>query len=86
MNERVHITNVDRKQSLTDTPDLIASSLALVLSPKVTRFSTDGPTNVIPLSAQAWAKSAFSDKNPYPGWIASTLFFLATSIMFSMLR
>ena len=47
---------------LTDTPALMASSRALVLSPNVSRFWTDGPTKVMSLSAQAWANSADSDR------------------------
>ncbi len=46
--------------------------------PNVCRFSAVGPTKVIPLSLQALAKSVLSERNPYPGWIASTL--LATAI------
>lgn len=34
--------------------------------------SGDGPINRIPASTHASAKSDRSDKNPYPGWIAST--------------
>ncbi len=30
-----------------------------------------GPIQVSPASRTAWANSAFSDRNPYPGWIAS---------------
>lgn len=29
-----------------------------------------GPINVRPVSSQSLAKSALSDKKPYPGWIA----------------
>jgi hypothetical protein len=36
--------------------------------------SGDGPINRIPASTHASAKSDRSDKNPYPGWIASTSF------------
>jgi len=36
--------------------------------------SGDGPINRIPASTHASAKSDRSDKNPYPGWIASTPF------------
>lgn len=32
----------------------------------------------------ARAKSAFSDKNPYPGMIASALYFFAISIICSL--
>ena len=44
-----------------------ASRLAAVLSPNVSSCSGVGPTNVMPLAAQARAKAAFSDRKPYPG-------------------
>lgn len=31
-----------------------------------------GPMKVMPSSAQRRAKVAFSDRKPYPGWMAST--------------
>ena len=46
------------------TPALSAALLAATLSPIL---SSRGPIKVIPASSQALAKSAFSDKNPYPG-------------------
>ena len=33
--------------------------------------SGEGPTQVIPASMMERAKSASSDRNPYPGWMAS---------------
>jgi hypothetical protein len=46
-------------------------SFARALSPIASIADAGGPTNTIPAAAQARANSAFSDKNPYPGWIAS---------------
>lgn len=34
--------------------------------------SGEGPTKAMPSSSQRRANVAFSDKNPYPGWMAST--------------
>ena len=34
--------------------------------------AADGPINLMPALTQASAKSDRSDRNPYPGWIAST--------------
>ena len=55
----------------TGTLAAMAASRALVLSLKVFKFSTVGPTNVNPASAHACANCGLSDKKPYPGWIAS---------------
>ena len=46
------------------TPHWMAISLALSLSPIFASTSEDGPTNRIPFSSQARAKSAFSDRKP----------------------
>ena len=46
---------------------LSAAFLAATLSPILSRSSGRGPIKVIPASAHALAKSAFSDKKPYPG-------------------
>ena len=32
-----------------------------------------GPMNVIPLASHRSTNFAFSDKNPYPGWIACSI-------------
>ncbi len=62
----------------TGNPASWAIRRAAVLSPNFRSMAGVGPTNVIPASAQACAKSAFSDRNPYPGWIASTSWSRAT--------
>ncbi len=51
----------------TGTLAAIACARAAVLSPIEPRRSADGPMKVIPSRSQARAKSAFSDRNPYPG-------------------
>jgi hypothetical protein len=45
-----------------------------------------GPIQVIPASMTAWAKSAFSARNPYPGWIASAPLREAMSTILSIRR
>ena len=41
------------------------------LSPMRRIISASGPMNVNPHEAQTSAKCAFSERNPYPGWMAS---------------
>ena len=41
----------------------------------------EGPQNKILLSSQALAKSLFSDRKPYPGWITSIFFSKTSSLM-----
>ena len=48
-----------------------AVARALILSPRASMASGEGPTQVIPASMMERAKSASSDRNPYPGWMAS---------------
>ena len=49
---------------MTGTLALVAISLALALSPKLTMASAEGPINLILQSEHCSAKSAFSAKNP----------------------
>jgi hypothetical protein len=44
---------------------------AFALSPPILIFSAVGPMKVIPEVAQASVKWGFSERKPYPGWIAS---------------
>ncbi len=53
------------------TPASAAASRELILSPMTSMASGGGPTNVTPWAVTARAKSAFSEKKPYPGWTAS---------------
>ena len=41
----------------------------------------DGPTQMMPSFLTFLAKEAFSDKKPYPGWIACAPDFLAALII-----
>jgi len=49
----------------------VFSSFA-TLSPILAITAAGGPINLIPALTQASAKSDLSERNPYPGWIAST--------------
>ncbi len=44
---------------------------AATLSPRSRMACGGGPIHVRPASSTAWANSAFSERKPYPGWIAS---------------
>lgn len=46
---------------------------ALVLSPRESMTSGLGPMKTKPASSTFFAKEAFSERNPYPGWIIETL-------------
>ena len=61
-------------------------SLARVLKPIARIASAGGPTNLTPASAQASAKSAFSLRKPYPGWMASAPDLPAASTILSVLK
>ena len=56
------------------------------MSPSCSSTSGRGPTNVIPASAHARANCAFSDRNPYPGWTASTPTLFANPTILGMSR
>ena len=53
------------------TPLASAIARAVCLSPKSRICPGVGPMKAIPASSHLSANSAFSLKNPYPGWIAS---------------
>ena len=65
----------------TGTPASIAAALADVLSLKVSRLATVGPTNAMPASPHALANPGLSLRKPYPGCIASTPAFLAMDMI-----
>ena len=65
------ISNADSRDSIglsdpgtESTPQLEANAFALVLSPKRSIASGEGPMKIISLSATALANSAFSERNP----------------------
>ncbi len=55
----------------TGTPASATVCLAGTLAPIAAIAFAGGPTQVSPASQTAAAKSAFSDRNPYPGCTAS---------------
>ena len=63
----------------TGTPCCVANERARALSPSNASVSTEGPTNVMPATAQSRAKSGFSARKPYPGWRASHPLSFATA-------
>ena len=66
------------------TLPLAAIFFAVILSPIFCMIRGEGPMKIIPSSVQRVANSAFSDRYPYPGWIASILFLLANSTRHSI--
>ena len=60
--------------------------LALTLSPIRRMVSGRGPMNTKPLFSTRSAKSAFSDRKPYPGWIASASVTSAALMIAGILR
>ena len=56
--------------AIIGTPALRASARAVCFAPNASRCAGVGPTNASPASSTCRAKSAFSDRNPYPGWMA----------------
>ncbi len=68
------------------TPQAMAVDLAASLSPIWARMWEGGPMNLMPFCSQARAKSAFSLRKPYPGWMASTPRRRARSMMPGMSR
>ena len=63
--------SIDDEPGITGTPAALTCSLARILSPMTSSALTPGPTNTMPAASHARARSAFSERNPYPGWIAS---------------
>ena len=68
------------------TPQAMAVALAASLSPIWARMWEGGPMNLMPAASQAAAKAAFSERKPYPGWMASQPVARATVRMASTLR
>ena len=68
------------------TSAAMAICLEEILSPIALIISLEGPINVMPFCSHASTNSGFSDRNPYPGWIASTPAFSAILIIVSISR
>ena len=56
--------------AMTGTPSCFIARRVVALSWKRARTSGGGPMKVSPCSLQTSEKSAFSERKPYPGWIA----------------
>ena len=70
----------------TGTLHFIAKVRAETLSPRELIVSAVGPTNMRPAASTARAKSAFSERKPYPGWIIFTPCCLAIFMISSPAR
>ena len=67
-------------------PSFMASLRAVILSPIMLICSGVGPMKVKPCSSIISANLAFSDRNPMPGWIASTPVMVAADRIAVMFR
>ena len=56
------------------------------MSPMMRMLSAVGPMNVMPHFSQTSAKTGFSERKPYPGWIASASVSSAAEMMAFMFR
>ncbi len=83
-------SSADRSTSVVPgtptTPARWAASRELILSPMTSMASGGGPIQVTPAPEMARAKSAFSEKKPYPGWTPSAPERPTTSRILSVLR
>src|SRR6476661_7044150 len=68
------------------TPASAASRRAVALSPIWRIWSPLGPMNVMLDALQVSANSAFSARNPYPGWMASAPVISAAAMMLGIRR
>jgi len=60
--------------------------LATTLSPIMAMCSGEGPMKTMPCSSTMAAKSAFSDRKPTPGWMASAPVMVAAERIAGTLR
>src|SRR5688572_3484705 len=68
------------------TPTAVIALRAAALSPMTRICSAVGPMKVMFEASQISANSAFSARNPYPGWIASAPVISAAAMMRGILR
>ena len=66
---------------MVGTPAAFIVAFAVALSPILSIISAEAPINLMPFSAHILENLAFSDKKPYPGWIASALVISAAAII-----
>ncbi len=68
------------------TPAFFMILMADTLSPMARIVSAFGPMNTKPLFSTRSAKSAFSERKPYPGWMATESVTSAALMIAGMLR
>ena len=68
------------------TPAFFMVSLAVDLSPIIVMESEFGPMKFSPWSLQMSTKAAFSERKPYPGWMASAPWLVAAARMLGTFR
>ncbi len=66
---------------VTGTPAARAVARAVFLSPIMEMTLALGPMNLILHLSHTSANSSFSERKPYPGWMASTLAISAALMM-----
>ena len=71
---------------MVGTPAAFMVALAVALSPILSIISAEAPMNLIPFSAHILENLAFSERKPYPGWMASALVISAAAIIFVIFR
>ncbi len=67
-------------------PTAAMAVFAAILSPIIAMWADEGPMKVSPCASTISANPAFSDRNPYPGWIASARVIAAADRIDGMLR
>src|SRR5690554_6105853 len=75
------LSNSPSDPGMVGTPAAAMVALAVALSPILLIISGVAPINFILYSSQILENSAFSDKKPYPGWIASALVISAAAMI-----
>ena len=65
------VTSAGSRSVSIGTPAAAIIFLASILEPMASIAATGGPTQVSPAAITSRANPAFSDRKPYPGWIAS---------------
>ena len=80
------MTSAGSSSASTGTPASAINRLDSILLPMLSIAAGGGPIQVSPASRTACAKPAFSERNPYPGWIASAPALRAASMISSARR
>ena len=86
MGDKISAKVAMKKAGVPTVPGFFIAFLALTLSPIRRMVSARGPMKTNPLFSTRSAKSAFSDRKPYPGWMASASVTSAALMMAGTLR